>query len=199
MSSSPPSAALSHRRANAGTGAACPGETVLVTVLGWRRSAIVQLARARGAVPIAVAALGQGSGDARHRRASRRHPGSRRPRRSGGGGKRRRPIDVVADLVGGPLFNDLLKILRPKAATPPPAQSPAGRAARSQEMYLKQLEACTDRARAAAPISAASSVISRRERSGRSSAASIAIGIPFGHRRTSWAKNFVGKLVVVPD
>ncbi|RVQ10929.1 alcohol dehydrogenase catalytic domain-containing protein, partial [Sinorhizobium meliloti] len=91
------------------------GETVLVTgASGGVGSAIVQLARARGAVPIAVARPGKeaamleigaeavvtrGQGDL-----------TEGVEAASGG----RPIDVVADLVGGPLFNDLLKILRPE-------------------------------------------------------------------------------------
>ncbi|PLU83401.1 Zn-dependent oxidoreductase, partial [Sinorhizobium medicae] len=55
-----------------------------------------------------------------------------------GGG---RPIDVVADLVGGPLFNDLLKILRPEGRYTT-AGAIAGPVVQLdlRTMYLKQLE-----------------------------------------------------------
>lgn len=91
------------------------GERVLVTgASGGVGSGLVQLCRARGAVPYAlvgggkeaaVAAIGaeavltRGAGDL----VAAVHAAT--------GGK---PIDVVADLVAGPLFNDLLRVLRPE-------------------------------------------------------------------------------------
>lgn len=91
------------------------GERVLVTgASGGVGSAIVQLARARGAIPYAVAGAGKEQavldigakavvtrGDGDLVEAVNRATGSA-------------PIDVVADLVAGPMFNDLLKILRPE-------------------------------------------------------------------------------------
>lgn len=91
------------------------GERVLVTgASGGVGSGLVQLCRARGAIPYAVAGPGKeaavralgaegvitrGEGDlVSHVTAE-----------TGG-----RPIDVVADLVAGPLFNDLLRLLRPE-------------------------------------------------------------------------------------
>lgn len=91
------------------------GETVLVTgASGGVGSGIVQLARARGAVPYAV--VGAGKED------EVRAIGAEAVITRGDGdlvqavteatgGK---PIDVVADLVGGAMFNDLLRILRPE-------------------------------------------------------------------------------------
>jgi NADPH:quinone reductase-like Zn-dependent oxidoreductase len=91
------------------------GERVLITgASGGVGSGLVQLCRARGAIPYALAGKGKeaavkdigaeavitrGEGDLKDAVA----------RATGG-----RAIDVVADLVAGPLFNDLLKILRPE-------------------------------------------------------------------------------------
>jgi NADPH:quinone reductase-like Zn-dependent oxidoreductase len=89
------------------------GDRVLITgASGGVGSGLIQLCRARGAIPCAVvgrgkeqavAAIGaeavitRGSGDL----VSEVNAAT--------GGK---PIDVVADLVAGPLFNDLLRVLR---------------------------------------------------------------------------------------
>ncbi|HWA43960.1 MAG TPA: alcohol dehydrogenase family protein [Hypericibacter adhaerens] len=89
------------------------GERVLVTgASGGVGSGLVQLLRARGAIPYAVVGPGKeaavkaigaeavvtrGKGDLAAEVAKAT------------GGK---PIDVVADLVAGPMFNDLLRILR---------------------------------------------------------------------------------------
>jgi NADPH:quinone reductase-like Zn-dependent oxidoreductase len=89
-------------------------ETVLVTgASGGVGSGIVQLCRARGAIPYAV--VGEGKEQAL------REIGAEAVITRGGdlvaaanavlGG---RPVDVIADLVGGPLFNDLLRLLRPE-------------------------------------------------------------------------------------
>ena len=91
------------------------GEIVLVTgASGGVGTGLIQLARARGAVPVAVASarwadalLGLGaqavvardSGDLVQ--AIRSTLGAR-------------PIDVVADVVGGPMFKTLLNVLRPE-------------------------------------------------------------------------------------
>ena len=91
------------------------GETVLVTgASGGVGSGIVQLCRARGAVPYAVTSAGKadevralgaedvvlrGEGDLVEQVESMM------------GGQ---PVDVIADLVGGDMFNDLLRILRPE-------------------------------------------------------------------------------------
>ncbi|WP_019202183.1 alcohol dehydrogenase family protein [Tsukamurella sp. 1534] len=91
------------------------GEVVLVTgASGGVGSAIVQLARVRGAIPYAVSSAGKeqalkdiGAEDVILRDAGgdlvaevERVVGA--------------PVDVVADLVAGPMFNDLLRILRPE-------------------------------------------------------------------------------------
>jgi NADPH:quinone reductase-like Zn-dependent oxidoreductase len=91
------------------------GERVLITGgSGGVGSGLIQLCRARGAIPYAVVGSGKeravrdigaeavivrGSGDLVAQLADA----------TGG-----RPIDVVADLVAGPLFNDLLRVLRPE-------------------------------------------------------------------------------------
>jgi NADPH:quinone reductase-like Zn-dependent oxidoreductase len=92
-----------------------PGERVLITgASGGVGSGLIQLCRARGAVPYAIAGRGKearakaigaeavitrGEGDLR----------SAVERATGGA-----PIDVVADVVAGSLFNDLINILRPE-------------------------------------------------------------------------------------
>lgn len=93
----------------------CEGERILVTgASGGVGSAIVQLARVRGALPYAVTSPGKeqalkaigaeavilrGQGDLveQTERATNHQP-----------------IDVVADLVAGDMFNDLLRILKPE-------------------------------------------------------------------------------------
>ncbi|MEE9195317.1 MAG: alcohol dehydrogenase family protein [Alphaproteobacteria bacterium] len=91
------------------------GERVFITgASGGVGSGLIQLCRARGAIPYALAGKGKedrvkaigaeavitrGEGDLKEQVA----------RATGGA-----PIDVVADLVAGPLFNDLLQILRPE-------------------------------------------------------------------------------------
>jgi alcohol dehydrogenase len=118
------------------------GERVLVTgASGGVGSAVIQLARARGAIPFAIAGKGKehavlgigaeavitrGEGDL-----------VEAVRQATGGAE----IDVVADLVAGPMFNDLLKILRPEgryttagAIGGPVVQLDL------RTMYLKQLE-----------------------------------------------------------
>lgn len=91
------------------------GERVLVTgASGGVGSGIVQLARARGAIPYAVTGPGKEN-------AIREIGAEGVVTRGEGdlveqvnaiaGGK---PMDVVADLVAGPMFNDLLRVLRPE-------------------------------------------------------------------------------------
>ncbi|HWV78306.1 MAG TPA: alcohol dehydrogenase family protein [Isoptericola sp.] len=90
------------------------GERVLVTgASGGVGSAVVQLARVRGAVPYAVTSAGK--------EAALRQIGAQgvvlrdaadlvaEVERVVDG-----PVDVVADLVAGPMFNDLLRVLRPE-------------------------------------------------------------------------------------
>ncbi len=91
------------------------GERVLVTgASGGVGSALVQLCRARGAIPYAVVGAGKADAvaelgaEAVITRGDGDLAGS--VARATGG----RAIDVVADVVAGPLFNDLLRILRPE-------------------------------------------------------------------------------------
>lgn len=91
------------------------GERVLVTgASGGVGSGIVQLARARGAIPYAVVGAGKEQAllDIGAEAVITRGDGDlvTAVQRILNG----KPIDVVADLVGGPLFNDLLRILRPE-------------------------------------------------------------------------------------
>ena len=91
------------------------GERVLVTgASGGVGSGIVQLARARGAIPYAVVGAGKEQAllDIGAEAVITRGDGDlvTAVERVLNG----KPIDVVADLVGGLLFNDLLRILRPE-------------------------------------------------------------------------------------
>ncbi|MGE0211662.1 MAG: alcohol dehydrogenase family protein [Parvibaculaceae bacterium] len=91
------------------------GERVLVTgASGGVGSGLIQLCRARGAVPYAVVGPGK-EADAKAIGAEgvvTRGRGDlvEEVRKATGG----RPIDVVADLVAGPMFSDLLRLLRPE-------------------------------------------------------------------------------------
>jgi NADPH:quinone reductase-like Zn-dependent oxidoreductase len=91
------------------------GERILVTgASGGVGSAIVQLARVREAVPYAVTSRGkeQALKNIGAEAAIVRGQGDlvEQVEKAAGG----EPIDVVADLVAGPMFNDLLRILRPE-------------------------------------------------------------------------------------
>ena len=91
------------------------GERVLVTgASGGVGSAIVQLCRIRGAIPFAVAGAGKeeavkGIGAEAVITRGQGELDEQAEAATGGA-----PIDVVADLVGGPMFRDLLNILRPE-------------------------------------------------------------------------------------
>jgi NADPH:quinone reductase-like Zn-dependent oxidoreductase len=89
------------------------GERILVTgASGGVGSGIVQLAQARGAIPYALVGPGkeQALMDIGAQAVITRGTGDLVAAvNSATGGK---PIDVVADLVGGAMFNDLLRILR---------------------------------------------------------------------------------------
>ncbi len=117
------------------------GERVLVTgASGGVGSAIVQLARVRGAVPYAVTSAGKedalreiGAQEVVLRDADDLVAEVERVVDG--------PVDVVADLVAGPMFNDLLRLLRPEgryttagAIGGPVVQLDL------RTMYLKQLE-----------------------------------------------------------
>lgn len=118
------------------------GENVLVTgASGGVGSAILQLARVRGAVPYAVSSRGKEQ--------ALLDIGAERVVARDGGGELidevaravDGPVDVVADLVAGPMFNDLLRILRPEGRyTTAGAIGGAVVQLDLRTMYLKQLE-----------------------------------------------------------
>ncbi len=176
------------------------GERVLVTgTSGGVGSGIVQLCRARGAIPYAVTradkteALKAIGAEAVIDRASEDWVSAVETATGGA------PIDVVADLVAGPHFNDLLRILRPEGR-----YTTAGAIAGAvvnldlRTMYLKQLQLH-------------GSSQGRRSDFARLLAHALAGRIKpllAGTYRLSdfhqaqsdfMAKDFVGKLVVVPD
>jgi NADPH:quinone reductase-like Zn-dependent oxidoreductase len=91
------------------------GERVLVTgASGGVGSGLIQLCRARGAVPYAVVSAGK----EQQARAIGAEAVITRGRNDFVGAVREalggQPLDVVTDVVGGPLFNDLLLLLRPE-------------------------------------------------------------------------------------
>ena len=176
------------------------GEWVLVTgASGGVGSAIIQLARARGAIPIAVcgpgkedalleigaeAAVTRGQGDLMEAVA-----------KAAGG----QSIDVVADLVAGPMFNDLLRILRPEgryttagAIGGPVVQLDL------RTMYLKQLELHGSSQGSRADFRR----LVRYIEDGRIRPL-VGGTYPLSefHRAQTdfMAKNFMGKLVIIPD
>ena len=91
------------------------GEIVLVTgASGGVGTGLIQLARARGAVPIAVASARWTDAllDLGAQTVIARESGD--PDRAIRSALGARPIDVVADVVGGPMFRTLLNVLRPE-------------------------------------------------------------------------------------
>ena len=91
------------------------GERILVTgASGGVGSGIIQLARARGAIPYAVTSRGKEQTllDIGAEGVVLRDEGDLVEQTEWATGGE--PIDVVADLVAGPMFNDLLRILRPE-------------------------------------------------------------------------------------
>ncbi|WP_438816512.1 alcohol dehydrogenase family protein [Taklimakanibacter deserti] len=176
------------------------GERVLVTgASGGVGSGVVQLARARGAVPFAVvgpgkeqalldigaeAVITRGAGDL-FTAVEKATNGA--------------PIDVVADLVGGAMFNDLLKILRPEgryttagAIGGPVVQLDL------RTMYLKQLQLHGSSQGRRSDFRRLVRYI--EEKKIRPLVGGVYRLSDF-HRAQSdfMAKGFVGKLVVVPD
>ncbi|MFV2143514.1 alcohol dehydrogenase family protein [Isoptericola sp. G70] len=175
------------------------GERVLVTgASGGVGSAIVQLARVRGAIPYAVTSAGK----------------EEALREIGAEGTILRdvedlvaevervvdgPVDVVADLVAGPMFNDLLRILRPEGR-----YSTAGAIGGPvvdldlRTMYLKQLELHGSSQGTRTAFRRLVRYISDGEikplldRTFRLSDFHEA-------QRTFMSKTYIGKLVVVPD
>src|SRR6185312_7595534 len=91
------------------------GERVLITgASGGVGSGLIQLCRARGAIPYAVAGPGKESRVAAIGAEAVVTRGKGDLALEVDRATRSRPIDVVADLVAGPMFNDLLRILRPE-------------------------------------------------------------------------------------
>jgi NADPH:quinone reductase-like Zn-dependent oxidoreductase len=118
------------------------GERVLITgASGGAGSGLVQLCRARGAIPYAIAGAGKEQAvknigaEAVISRETDDLVGA--VNRAIGG----KPIDIVADIVAGPLFNDLLRILRPEGRYTT-AGAIAGPVVQLdlRTMYLKHLE-----------------------------------------------------------
>lgn len=176
------------------------GELVLVTgASGGVGSAIIQLARARGAIPIAVTAPGK--------EAALREIGAEATVTRGAGdfvaavdrAAGGRPIDVVADLVAGPMFNDLLKILRPEgryttagAIGGPVVQLDL------RTLYLKQLEMHGSSQGSRADFRRLVGYI--EDRKIRPLVGGVYPLSEFHRAQTDFmAKAFVGKLVVTPD
>ncbi|PDT24898.1 alcohol dehydrogenase family protein [Rhizobium hidalgonense] len=176
------------------------GERVLATgASGGVGSAIIQLARARGAIPIAVTGPGK--------EAAMLAIGAEAVVTRGRGelveavhsASRGQPIDVVADLVGGPLFNDLLKILRPEGRYTT-AGAIAGPVVQLdlRTMYLKQLELHGSSQGSRADFRRLISYIESRKI--RPLVGGVYPLSEFHRAQTDFmAKHFVGKLVVVPD
>lgn len=118
------------------------GERILVTgASGGVGSGIIQLARARGAVPYAIVGHGKEQAvldigaEAAIARDVANLPAALHAATGG------TPIDVVADLVAGAMFNDLLTILRPEGRYTT-AGAIAGPLVQLdlRTMYLKQLQ-----------------------------------------------------------
>ncbi|HLS72627.1 MAG TPA: alcohol dehydrogenase family protein [Actinomycetaceae bacterium] len=175
------------------------GERILVTgASGGVGSAIIQLARVRGAIPYAVTSAGKedalraiGAEDVILRdtgdlvaEAVRVVDG---------------PVDVVADLVAGPMFNDLLRILRPEGRYTT-AGAIAGPVVELdlRTMYLKHLElhgssqGTRTAFRRLAGYIQDGRIRPLLDRTFRLSEFHEA-------QRTFMGKTYIGKLVVVPD
>ncbi|MCV9999599.1 alcohol dehydrogenase family protein [Pararhizobium sp. YC-54] len=176
------------------------GETVLVTgASGGVGSGIIQLARARGAIPIAVTAPGkeQAMLDIGAEAVATRGDGDlvEAVYKAASG----RPIDVVADLVGGAMFNDLLKILRPEGRYTT-AGAIAGPVVQLdlRTMYLKQLELHGSSQGSRADFRRLVRYI--EERKIRPLVGGVYPLSEFHRAQADFMqKGFVGKLVIVPD
>ncbi|MDR7032725.1 alcohol dehydrogenase family protein [Mesorhizobium sp. BE184] len=176
------------------------GERVLVTgASGGVGSGIVQLARARGAIPYAVVGKGKedqvlalgaaavitrGDGDLV----------SQVQRATAGAS-----IDVVADLVGGAMFNDLLTILRPEGRYTT-AGAIAGPVVQLdlRTMYLKQLQLHGSSQGTRGDFRRIVGYIEQKKI--RPVVGGVYRLSDFHRAQTDFMeKGFVGKLVVVPD
>nr|WP_292840706.1 alcohol dehydrogenase family protein [Mesorhizobium sp.] len=176
------------------------GERVLVTgASGGVGSGIVQLARARGAIPYAV--VGKGKEQAvleigAERVITRGVPNLIEAVNEATGGE---PIDVVADLVGGAVFNDLLRILRPEGRYTT-AGAIAGPVVQLdlRTMYLKQLQLNGSSQGTRADFRRILRYVEQGKI--RPLVGGVYKLSDFRRAQTDFmAKDFVGKLVVVPD
>lgn len=180
--------------------AVAPGERVLITgASGGVGSGLIQLCRARGAIPYAVVGKGKES-------AVKAIGAEAVITRDGGdlgegvdratGGK---PIDVVADLVAGPMFGDLVKLIRPEGryVTAGAIAGPVV-ALDLRTLYLKHLTLHGS----SQGTRAAFQRLVRYIEEGRVKPI-LAKTFPLSKIREAqtefMAKGFVGKLVVVPD
>lgn len=176
------------------------GERILVTgASGGVGSGIVQLARARGAIPYAVVGPGKEEqilalgAEAVVTRDSGDLVGQVERATSG------KAIDVVADLVGGPMFNALLSILRPEGRYTA-AGAIAGPVVQLdlRTMYLKQLQLHGSSQGTRADFRRLVEYIEAGKI--RPVVGGVYNLSDFHRAQTDFmAKNFVGKLVVVPD
>ncbi|HEV2900452.1 MAG TPA: alcohol dehydrogenase family protein [Pseudaminobacter sp.] len=175
-------------------------ERVLVTgASGGVGSGIVQLARARGAIPYAI--VGPGKEQAvkdigAEAVITRGVPDLLTAVNEATGGQ---PIDVVADLVGGAMFNDLLRILRPEGRYTT-AGAIAGPVVQLdlRTMYLKQLQLHGSSQGTRHDFRRIVRYI--EEGKIRPLVGGVYSLSDFHRAQTDFmAKDFVGKLVVVPD
>ncbi|AZV17723.1 alcohol dehydrogenase family protein [Mesorhizobium sp. M7A.F.Ce.TU.012.03.2.1] len=176
------------------------GERVLVTgASGGVGSGIVQLARARGAIPYAVVGKGKEQAvldigaEAVITRGVADLPQAVNEATGG------QPIDVVADLVGGAIFNDLLRILRPEGRYTT-AGAIAGPVVQLdlRTMYLKQLQLHGSSQGTRADFRRIVGYIEAKKI--RPLVGGVYKLSDFHHAQADFiAKAFVGKLVVVPD
>lgn len=176
------------------------GERVLVTgASGGVGSGIIQLARARGAIPYAIVGKGKEKAvldigaEAAITRGTADLPQAVHEATKG------EPIDVVADLVGGAMFNDLLRILRPEGRYTT-AGAIAGPVVQLdlRTMYLKQLQLHGSSQGTRGDFRRIVRYI--EEKKLRPLVGGVYRLSDFHRAQADFmAKDFVGKLVVVPD
>jgi NADPH:quinone reductase-like Zn-dependent oxidoreductase len=176
------------------------GERVLVTgASGGVGSGIIQLARARGAIPYAI--VGPGKEQAvkdlgAEAVVSRDVPDLVDSVTEAAQGA---PIDVVADLVAGPLFNDLLRILRPEGRYTT-AGAIAGPVVQLdlRTLYLKHLQLHGSSQGRRSDFKRLVRYIEKGKL--KPLVAGVYPLSEFHRAQTDFmAKRFVGKLIVVPD
>jgi NADPH:quinone reductase-like Zn-dependent oxidoreductase len=175
------------------------GERVLITgASGGVGSGLIQLCRARGAIPYAVVSAGK--------EAAVIEIGAEAAIVRGRGNladevrkATRQPIDVVADLVAGPMFRDLINILRPEGR-----YTTAGAIAGPiveldlRTMYLKQLQL---HGSSQGTREAFRRVIGHVEAGLIRPVLAATFPLSRFHEAQSFfmAKKFVGNVVVIPD